>query len=233
MYMLRFFATTILVFASSLMMWAKSDIDDLYTYENNTYAGININYRKVEIGDSAHIVVLYLHGGSGQGNDNKSHMKAPAISDIYNYLKDNGFSFTMLVPQVSNGQQWQGMVIPALKEMLDKYSENGKSSIYILGGSMGGLGIWNMLYAYPGYFQGAMPVAFDTPKGKADKFVGTKIYSVIGAYDRRRNIKKCKSFFEKFTKQGGKAKFDIENSWGHRQTCEWSFTPERLKWLFE
>lgn len=68
----------------------------------------------------------------------------------------------------------KGLVIPALKGFLDKYSDNGRKDIYILGGSMGGMGTWNMLSAYPGYFKGAMPVAFDTPKDKIDKFIGTR-----------------------------------------------------------
>lgn len=160
-------------------------------------------------------------------------MKTPAINDIYNYLANNGKNFILLVPQAPYGQQWMGLAIPALKEMLDKYSDNGTLDVYILGGSMGGLGTWNMLSAYPEYFKGAMPVAFDTPKGKSDKYIGTRIYSVVGGNDRRRNIGKCKSFFDKFTKRGGHGKLDVENSWGHRQTCEWSFTPERLDWLFK
>lgn len=68
-----------------------------------------------------------------------------------------------------------------------------------------------------------MPIAFDTSKGNVNKYLTTRIYSVIGGNDRRRNIGKSKSFFEKLTKQGGNDRPDVENSWGHGQTCEWSF----------
>lgn len=229
----RSIISLLLAFIISFATSAKTNIDELFSFENGTFAGMNLNYRKAEVGDSAKIVVLYLHGGSGQGDDNKAHMKSPAIADIYNFLNDNGYSFTFIVPQAPYGQQWMGLALPALKELLDTYSDNGKCDIYILGGSMGGLGTWNMLTEYPGYFKAAMPVAFDTPKNKVEKYLETRIYSVVGADDRRRNIGKCKSFFEKFAKQGGEAKFDVENTWGHRQTCEWSFTPERLSWLFK
>lgn len=229
----KVFFIVLLALIAHSVAWSKDYLDDEFTYENGTFAGLNLKYRKAEMGDSAKIVVLYLHGGSGQGDDNKSQMKTPAINDLYTYLADNGKNFTLLVPQAPYGQQWMGVAIPALKEMLDKYSDNGKRDVYILGGSMGGLGTWNMLGAYPGYFKGAMPVAFDTPKGKSDMYLGTRIYSVVGGDDRRRNIRKCKSFFEKLTERGGKGKLDVENSWGHRQTCEWSFTPERLDWLFK
>lgn len=162
-------------------------MEDSFSYENATLAGINLNYRLAEKGDSANIVVIYLHGGSGQGADNKTQLKSSAIADIYNYLNDNMASFTFIVPQAPYGQQWMGLAIPALKELLDTYSDNGNKDVYILGGSMGGAGTWNMLAAYPGYFKGAMPVAFDAPKGKADKYLTTRIYSVVSGNDRRRN----------------------------------------------
>lgn len=227
-------AITIALIASTIFnIWSRDKTEELFSFENETFSGMNLNYRMAEGGDSTKIVVLYLHGGSGQGNDNRSQMKNPAIMDIYTYLTDNHYSFVFLVPQAPYGQQWMGSALPALKGLLDKYSNNGAEKIYILGSSMGGLGTWNMLSSYPGYFAGAMPVAFDTPKNKVEKYVGTKIYSVVGRDDKRRNIGKCKSFIERLNKHKGKAKLDIENSWGHRQTCEWSFTPQRLHWIFE
>ena len=84
------------------------------------------------------------------------------------------------------------------------HSDGGALSVYILGGSMGALGTWNMLSSYPGYFKGAMPVAFDTPKGKVGKYADARICTVVGDNDRRRNIGKCKSFFEKLARQGGR-----------------------------
>lgn len=229
----RVILTVLVAFIANLVAWSEDHLEDLFSYEQETFAGFRLNYRKAEMGDSAKIVVLYLHGGSGQGDDNKSQMKTPAINAIYTYLADTEKIFTLLVPQAPYGQQWMGLAIPALKEMLDKYSDNGTQDVYILGGSMGGLGTWNMLAAYPGYFKGAMPVACDTPKDKSDKYLATRIYSVIGGEDKRRNIGKCKSFFEKMTKQGAQAKLDIEPTWTHRQTCDSSYTPTRLAWLFQ
>ncbi len=228
----KVFLTVSLALIANFAAWSKNLLEDEFSYENERFAGLSLNYRKAEMGDSAKIVVLYLHGGSGQGDDNKAQMKTPAINDVYSYLVDNAMNFTLLVPQAPYGQQWMGIAIPALKEMLDKYSDNGARDVYILGSSMGGLGTWNMLDAYPEYFKGAMPVAIDTPKGKSGKYLNTRICSVVGGNDHRRNMGKCKSFFEKFSQRGGQGKLAVEYRWGHRQTCELSFTPERLDWLF-
>lgn len=80
----------IILFAiTALAASAKVNVEDSLSYENITFAGLNLNYRLAEKGDSANIVVIYLHGGSGHGNDNITQMKSPAIAEIYNYLNDN------------------------------------------------------------------------------------------------------------------------------------------------
>lgn len=59
--------------------YAEINVEDRFSCDNDTFAGYNINYRVAENGDSANIVVIYLHGGSGQGDDNKTQLKSPAI----------------------------------------------------------------------------------------------------------------------------------------------------------
>lgn len=233
----RHIALSLLVLLSAaLPAFAGDNVENLFSYENETLSGFNLNYRKAELksdGDSSEVVILFLHGGSGQGDDNKSQMNNPAIADVYNYLKDKGHNAVMLVPQAPYGQQWMATVIPVLKALTDKYANDGNAKVYVMGGSMGGNGTWNMLTAYPGYFTGAMPVACNTPKGKPERYVATRIYSVEGGKDRKRNISDIKSFFKKLEETDAVVRLDFENSWGHRQTCEWSFTPERLSWLFD
>lgn len=226
----------LVLLSTSLSAFAGDSVDDLFSYENETLSGFNLNYRKAELKsdtDSPDVVVLFLHGGSGQGDDNKSQMNNPAIADVYNYLKDKGYNAVMLVPQAPYGQQWTANIIPALKALTDRYANAENAKIYVMGGSMGGNGTWNMLTAYPEYFTGGMPVACNTPRGKPERYVTTRIYSVVGSNDRKRKIGDIKSFFRKLGEKGAVAKVDLENGWGHRQTCERSFTPERLDMLFE
>ncbi|MCM1483463.1 MAG: hypothetical protein NC043_03935 [Muribaculaceae bacterium] len=229
------FTILTVLFAVGISRGADSIPDSLFSYEKAELPGMKLNYRKAvhtSPDNSKNIVVLYLHGGSGQGSDNKTQMNTPAIADIYTYLQDAGFNFIFLVPQAPYGQQWMGSALPALKSLLDMYSDGGKLKTYIMGGSMGGIGTWNMLAAYPGYFTAAMPVACDTPKGSPDRYANVRVCSVAGGNDRKRNIGRIRLFFKDLNRAGGKARFDTENSWGHRQTCEWSFTPDRLAWLF-
>lgn len=219
----------------SLCTFAASDSHIELSYENETFGGVELNYRKAEINsqtEAEKIVVVYLHGGSGQGDDNEAQVDTPAVDDICNYLKNNGFNAVFVAPQAPAGSQWEGTIMEAVKALLDKYSGKGTSRVYVLGGSMGGYGVWNMLTAYQGYFTGSMPVACNTPRNNPDKYLSVRIISVVGGNDAKRNIRQTKSFFEEFATLGGEALFEVEDNWNHRKTCDLSFTPERLKWLF-
>ncbi len=222
----------LLVMAEWSTCRGQGKADELFSFEKGLFAGMELQYRKAEVGDSASIVVLYLHGGSGQGDDNRSQMASPAIMDIYEFLEGEGMSFTMLVPQAPYGQQWMGSAVPALKGLLDEYSDEGAKPVYVLGGSMGGNGTWNLLTEYPGYVTGAMPVACDPPREQPATYTSTRILTVAGDDDRKRNLGKIRDFFGRLTRQGGDARADIERGWSHRRTCDKSFSQERLGWLF-
>lgn len=217
---------------STISATAQNQINRLFLMKTDTIAGVELNYRVAGMTDTCGIVVLYLHGGSGRGTDNRSQMSAPAIMDIHNFLTDNGQCFTMLIPQAPYNTEWTGPMVSALKGLLDQYSLGGRRKVYVLGGSMGGNGTWNLLTAYPGYITAAMPVACNTPKGKPARYAATRICSVAGGDDRRRKIDAMQTFFTDFTEAGGDGRLDIENSWNHRVTCDRSFTPARLSYLF-
>ncbi len=226
--------TFVMAVLTSLM--ANAETENEFSCENEDFAGVNLNYRMSVINSDiqkAEVIVIYLHGGSARGNDNKAQLQTQAVEDIYNYLKENGYHARILVPQAPDGHQWDDVFLPALKALTDKYSIAEGTESYIFGGSMGGYGVWNMLTAYPEYFSGAMPVACNTPKVLAENYLGTRICSVVGGNDPQRNINAIQSFFNRLDASDGKgAKLDVENDWNHRETCELSFTSQRLDWLF-
>ncbi len=215
---------------------ANAEAESEFSFECEDFAGVNLNYRMAIINpevQSPEIIIMYLHGGSGQGSDNSAQLESQAVEDIYNYLSQSGRHARLLAPQAPDGYQWEDELLPALKALADKYNIAGQSECYILGGSMGGYGVWNMLTDYPDYFTGAMPVACNTPKAPAQNYAGPRICSVVGGNDPQRNIDAIQTFFHRLEAADAKgAKLDIEYDWNHRETCEWSFTSQRLDWLF-
>ena len=81
---------TILLFETNAQ--AKSDLLQVFADKTAKLDGKKLKYREVLTApeDTAQpILVIYLHGGSGGGGDNKKQMKVPAVGKIYDYLNAN------------------------------------------------------------------------------------------------------------------------------------------------
>lgn len=132
-----------------------------FTFEQGTFAGLTLPYRKTVTGSGNHggALVIYLHGGSHKGNDNISQMNEPAVDSIAQYLTTRNINATFVVPQCPADKSWSGTMMGALKQLVEHCQtvyRTDPESIYLLGGSMGGTGTWNFLSQYPGTVRTAM-----------------------------------------------------------------------------
>lgn len=213
-------------------------------FEPGTYSfeGAELPYRRAEINLKEGVtpsVIIYLHGGSAKGSDNEAQMQEPAIATIAEYAASNGLSAVFLVPQCpakdSQGRtmDWVKMS-SALEYLIKSEMVSQEVDAYILGGSMGGTGTWNMLSTFPHLFSGAMACA-GNPKGcSAVNVAKTPIYAVMGSADKimKPEVVNLQDFLDEVGKAGGKYEFDTEEGWDHETTCKQSYTPARLAWLF-
>lgn len=69
--------------------------------------------------------------------------------------------------------------------------------IYLMGGSMGGTGVWKMASAYPYLFAAVMPVAGNPDTVDAALLANTPVYTVMGTGDNLMNIAPVTSFMER------------------------------------
>ena len=209
-------------------------------FENKSFKLGNtvLPYREAQICHNEYykpILVLYLHGGSSRGDDNTTQLNEVAVEVIYKYLSSKHISATMVVPQCPAGGGWTGQLRKVLNVLLNNYADNGLADpgrIYIMGGSMGGTGTWAQLSNYPDFYAAAMPVA-GNPKGFNPANVATTpVYTVMGTADNIMNISSVEEFTSEVIGEGGIVRYDVEQGWTHQNTCERSYTNERLKWLF-
>jgi glyoxylase-like metal-dependent hydrolase (beta-lactamase superfamily II) len=78
----------------------------------------------------------------------------------------------VLAPQAPQGSNWTaepvyGCVLTLLKQFIENHPDIDSGRIYIVGFSMGGTGVWNMILKNPTLFAAAMPIS-----GNADSFLG-------------------------------------------------------------
>lgn len=211
--------------------------DITFSKETFTLGNTTIPYRKANIQGSEDkaSLVIYLHGGSSKGNDNETQLNEPAVQSICSWLSQNNQKAIMIVPQCPKDKSWLGTMLPVLKGLLQTFIDRGVADerrIYILGGSMGGTGTWNMLALYPGFFAAAMPVAGNPSGLNAEEVKETPLYTVMGTADVIMKIDNVESFLSEMDLYGAEYQFDIEEGWTHENVCKQSYTDERLQWVF-
>jgi glyoxylase-like metal-dependent hydrolase (beta-lactamase superfamily II)/poly(3-hydroxybutyrate) depolymerase len=118
-------------------------------------------------------VILYLHGENECGTDNEAQLTTTECATIWaepDHLAKN--PVYVLAPQSPEGSDWStepvyGSVLTLLKQFIESHPDIDSKRIYIVGFSMGGTGVWNMILKNPALFAAAMPIS-----GNADSFLG-------------------------------------------------------------
>lgn len=227
----------VLTWAATLLVHAQS-ISDSFSFEEGTYSGTTLPYRKAVIGVSETqkpALVLYLHGGSSKGSNNTAQMNERGIDSIYHYLQQAHETALFLVPQCPSTASWGGRMNVVLKGLIDQYVSNGevdKNRIYIFGGSMGGTGTLNFVSAYPGLFSAVMAVAANPSQCKIENVAQSPFYTVMGGADTIMSMETMQTFVNQLTTLQSDVKMDIEDGWTHEITCIQSYTTARLTWVF-
>ncbi len=223
----------------SLFGWGETFAQEVtFTKQTYSYADLTVPYQKADIpglGDKASLVI-YLHGGTSKGNDNEAQMQEPGVSDISTWLSENNRKAIMIVPQCPSNLSWLGTMQEAIVSLLQTYIDRGAADaakVYILGGSMGGTGTWNMLSNHPGFFAAAMPVAGNPTGLNAEAVSQTPLFTVMGTADKIMQISNVQTFLADMDSYDAEYKFNIEEGWTHEDVCTKSYTTERLNWLFQ
>ena len=129
-------------------------------------------------------VILYLHGEDECGTDNETQLVRTECATIWvepDHLEKN--PAYVLAPQVPQGTDWTiepiyNNVLQLLSEFIENHPDIDSDRIYIVGFSMGGTGVWNMILKNPKLFAAAMPIS-----GNADNFLGN-----YEAFDALKNL---------------------------------------------
>ena len=228
----------IIIALLSMLCWGETFAQEItFSKETFSYGNITLPYRKANISglDDKASLVIYLHGGSSKGNDNETQMQEPGIDAIGTWLYENNRKAIMLVPQCPTDKSWLGTMQDAIVRLLQTYIDRGvveANKVYILGGSMGGTGTWNMLSNHPDFFAAAMPVAGNPTGLNAEAVSKTPLFTVMGTADKIMKISNVTTFLEEMDNYHAEYKLNIEEGWTHEDVCKNSYTNERLNWLF-
>jgi len=121
-------------------------------------------------------LVFWLHGTDGRGSDNVKQLTQQNQLGAHFWIASdvqNKFSAFVFAPQCPSGQSWAEpefnqpskwllLAMDALTKV-EKEFPIDQDRVYIVGQSMGGLGVWSLLQNYRGKWAGAVIIgAYDT-----------------------------------------------------------------------
>jgi predicted peptidase len=122
-------------------------------------------------------LLLWLHSAEGRGSDNFKQLTGVNSLGTHFWIADSvqlKVPMFVMVPQLPSGQNWSdpefnqpstwlALTNEALTKGVEKEFSIDPDRIYVAGQSMGGLGAWSALQAYPGQFAAAIIIStYDT-----------------------------------------------------------------------
>ena len=229
-----------------------------YKYEQYDYQNNILNYRVLYPSDfddtQTYPLLLFLHGMGERGSDNETQLTHGA-----RLLEDSisRYPAIVLFPQCPETDYWANLSRPdrggasrkftfhtddapnpsmaAVISLIDEYLDRDyidDSRFYVSGLSMGGMGVWELLWRIPEKIAGAAPICGGGPPKKGKEMTEVPIWIFHGAKDNVVNPSMSLRMLESVQSAGGKARLTMYPEVQHNA---WDYTfqePDFLFWLF-
>lgn len=179
------FAFAVLLLTCFCKLNAQTMTQQVFTVNNST-----VNYWLYTPENQAENLPLlvYLHGGSGKGNDLNALL---ALEGFPKYLNDGELgklNAYVIIPQLSKNVMGWSNIAATLRELIVKTLSSYKcdnTRVSITGHSMGGTGAWDIAARFPNLFYRIAPLS-GSIKNTAENIEALKsstIWAIVGSDD--------------------------------------------------
>ena len=211
-------------------------------------SGKSIPYRlfKPRAYDSAqeYPLVLILHGAAGLGTDNKNQFAGgnQVPVEVLTREENQGkYPCFILAPQCPRTGSWAGyfnqstdamrLSLAALKAVQNEFNIDAQR-LCVVGLSMGGSGVWDLIAREPKLFAAAVPICGAGNPAKAPLFAQQNIWCFHGEKDPLVDVAYARRMIAAIKKGGGHPKYTEYAGVGHNSYVNAFNEPELLPWLF-
>lgn len=197
--------------------------------------------------DKDYPLVIFLHGSSARGVDNRRHLNGSSEPGISlwtsNKVQREHPSYVLapqsrtewvnswaLVERPPNRKEPLELVLELVESLKQRHNIDPRR-IYITGVSMGGFGVWGAITRHPTYFAGAVAVC----GGGSPRLVQpnpTPVWAFHGANDRVVSPRRSREMIAAVRTVGGEPRYTEYKNVRH-DSWKWAFSePELVPWLF-
>jgi predicted peptidase len=200
-------------------------------------------------------LVIVLHGSSGKGNDNLTHLITG------NSVVGAGWWATprwqgdqpcfVLAPQCPAGEMWTRTAswtspvhplspdpAPALADLMGLLDELlaahpiDPARVYLIGASMGGYGVWDWIVRAPDRFAAAIAICGGMPEGQAEKLRDLPLWIFHGENDGIVPVEESRRAFREILAAGGRPRYREYQQGPHGVSSYAYLDAGVAEWLF-
>jgi len=182
-------------------------------------------------GRSAYPLVLFLHGGAGRGRDNDRHLRNGngMLVEMLVGAKPQ-FPAFVLAPQTTSEHDVKS-TLAILEDTVARYRID-KRRIYVVGQSLGGYGLLDLVAARPQLFAAAVVIAASGEPSRAQSLATVPTWFFHGEKDELISVEGVRRLVAAVKSAGGTARLTEYRGEGHG--LAWLVVRERelVPWLF-
>lgn len=217
----------------------SADSSSTFTEKSfKTTEGINLKYwlYTPQNATSNMPLILYLHGGSGKGNDLNLVVKDGFPKYLKNGELGNINSYVVIPQLPSNYKGWSDIKV-SIRDLITNikniYNIN-TNKISITGHSMGGKGTYDIALAYPNLFSCVAPMSgsIKLDNSNIEKLKNIPVWAFVGANDTIVEPSSSTEFINSLKQVNNQAKLTIFDGAGHFDVPELGYkNTDVINWL--
>lgn len=161
-------------------------------------------------------LIVYLHGGSGRGDDPGAVVAGSLPKFLYEGSVENVPAF-VLMPQCPEGKTWE-QIAPAVLGMIAEVCGDyriDRKKIALTGHSLGGSGTWRLGAAYPQTFSCVVPLSGSADLHSAPACIGMPVWAFVGSADDIVSPESSEAMVDEILRLGGKAQLTVFQGASH------------------
>lgn len=203
-----------------------------------------------EVGPERMPLVLLLHGSAERGNDNSAQLRSGVAELLGSETVATRFPCFYLVPQCPTEHRWveadwdaERHILPmelsaplsATAELLDALLAShpiNPQRLYLIGLSMGGFGVFDLLSRWPERFAAAVPICGGADEDAVTAAQAVPIWAFHGARDPKVPVARSRRAVSALRAAGGTPRYTEYPHVGHNAWTAAFAEPHLLPWLF-
>jgi predicted peptidase len=177
-------------------------------------------------------LVLFLHGGAGRGTDNERHLRDGNGMIVEMFVgEEKRYPAFVLAPQTSSEHKVES-TLAVLDEVRTRYRVD-PNRIYVVGQSLGGYGVLDLVAARPRLFSAAVVIAAGGEPGRAQSLATVPTWFFHGEKDELIPVEGVRRLVAAVKSAGGTVRFTEYAGEGHG--LAWLVVEERelVPWVFD